>query len=47
MTTQNANLSGFIIPVLTLLWLLKGNGIAKIEKKGKIKNKHDLTTISS
>ena len=46
-TTQNANLSGFIIPVLTLLWQLKGNGIAKIEKKGKIKNKHDLTTISS
>ena len=36
-TTQNANLSGFIVPVLTLLGQLKGNGIAKIARKGKIK----------
>ena len=47
MTTQNANLSGFIFPVLTLLGQLKGNGIAKVERKGKIKNKYDLTIISS
>ena len=46
-TTQNANLRGFIIPVLTLLAQLEENGIAKIATKGKIKNKYDLTTISS
>ena len=46
-TTQYANLSGFIIPVLTLVGQLKGNGIAKIASKGKIKNKYDLKTISS
>ena len=46
-TTPNANLSGFIIPVLTLLTQLKENGIAKIARKGKIKNKYDLTTVSS
>ena len=44
-TTQNSNLSGFIILVLTLLGQLKENGIAKIARKGKIKNKYDLTTI--
>ena len=37
-TTPNANLSGFIIPVLTLLMQLKENGIAKIARNGKIKN---------
>ena len=46
-TTQYANLNGFIIPVLTLVRQLKGNGIAKIASKGKIKNKYDLKTISS
>ena len=46
-TTQNANLSGFIIPVLTLRGQLKENGITKIAKKGKIKNKYHLTTIYS
>ena len=43
--TENANLCGFIVPVS--LRKLKGNGIAKIVRKGKIKNKHDLTTVSS
>ena len=45
MTTQNTNLSGFIISVSTLLGQLKGNG--KNARKGKIKNKYDLRTISS
>ena len=42
---SNTNLTGFIISVLTLLGQLKGNG--KNARKGKIKNKYGLTTISS
>ena len=45
--TQNGNLRVFNIPVLTLLEQLEENGIAKIARKGKIKNTYDLTTISS
>ena len=45
--TQNGNLRGFNIPELTLLEQLEENGIAKIARKGKKKNKYDLTTISS
>ena len=44
---SNGSLRGFIIPVLTLLGQLEENGIAKIARKGKIKNKYDLTTVSS
>ena len=44
---SNGSLRGFIIPVLTLLGQLEENGIAKIARKGKIKNKYDLTTASS
>ena len=34
-TTQNTNLSGFIIPILTLLREVKRNGIAKMQGWGK------------
>ena len=46
-TTQNTNLSGFIIPTLTLLRQVKRNGIAKNARMGKIKYKSNLATISS